>query len=282
MNPQVYCRQVCKKSKSNFVTTFYFFGKQRRQALQAFYAFCRLVDDAVDQAPSFEEASAALQFWKAEVGRLYEEKPSHLVTQALLPAVRGFQIPKKYLDEIIAGCEMDLTQKTYATFEELERYCYRVASCVGLVCLNLFGVTVTENVQRGAVALGKALQITNILRDISSDFKRGRIYLPTEDLQRFSVAPEDLAGNPGDAMNLVELIYFEMDRVRGFFKGAWGNFPPFGKEKRRMLAATLMGKFYEAILKKISRDPTRIFKEKISLSLGEKLKITFREIGRSL
>lgn len=290
MTPNAYCRQVCKKSGSNFVLTFYLFGPRRRRALQAFYAFCRLVDDAVDQAgPSDQtadrtKASAELQCWRKEVELLFEGRPRHVVCKALAPAVRDFKLKKKYFDEIIAGCEMDLTQKTYPTFEELEFYCYRVASCVGLICLKLFGVTVDGATERGAIALGKALQLTNILRDVAADLKRGRIYLPAEDLKKFGVGVEDLAARPknlsvpNDSPALMELLYFEIERARAFFDTAWRAMPLFGREKRRMLAARLMGRFYEAILNKISRDPLVIFKEKVRLTAAEKIKISLGEI----
>lgn len=282
MTPATYCRQVCQKSGSNFVRTFYCFGRRRRQALQAFYAFCRLVDDCVDQAGSapleMAKASAELQRWRGEIALLFEARPRHIVCRALAPAVHDFKLEKKYFDEIIAGCEMDLTKKTYATFEELEIYCYRVASCVGLVCLRLFGVTVDAGVERGAVALGKALQLTNILRDVATDWKRGRIYLPLEDLKKFGVGVEDLSRPPRDPMAWVELFYFEIERARAFFDAAWRAMPAAGGERRRMLAARLMGRFYEAILNKISHDPLLIFKEKVRLTAAEKIKIALKEI----
>lgn len=278
MTPQSYCREVCKKSASNFVYTFYLFGRRRRRALQAFYAFCRLVDDSVDQAPSLESALEAIRFWKAEVIRLYEGKPSHPVTHALLEAMRLFPIPREHLQGIVEGCEMDLTRKAYATFEELESYCYRVASCVGLVCLPLFGVAPSGAVVRGACALGKALQLTNILRDIASDWKRGRCYIPQEDLQKFRVAAKDLPNPARENLNLTELLYFEIGRARDFFEEAWDSFPLFGNARRRLLAARLMGRFYEAILNKISRDPLRVFREKVGLTAGEKIRIAAREV----
>lgn len=250
--------------------------------MQAFYAFCRLADDCVDQAgsapPEAAKASAALRRWREEISLLFEGRPRDIVCRALAPAVHDFKLEKKYFDEIIAGCEMDLTKKTYAAFEELEVYCYRVASCVGLVCLRLFGVTINGTVERGAVALGKALQLTNILRDVAADWKRGRIYLPLEDLKKFGVRVEDLSQPPRDPMAWAELFYFEIERARGFFDEAWKAMPPFGRGRRRMLAARLMGRFYEGLLNKISHDPLVIFREKVRLTATEKIKIVLKEI----
>jgi len=182
----------------------------------------------------------------------------------------------------VSGCETDLNKKTYETFEELEKYCFRVASCVGLVSLRIFGVPPSQSLENGAVALGKALQITNILRDIATDLGRGRIYLPQEDLKQFWVSIADLSGNPKDDLNLIDLLYFEMERARAFYKEAWDSFPKRGKIRRQLIAAFLMGRIYEALLGKISRDPLAVFKGKVALSTPEKLRITSGEILRWL
>lgn len=282
MTPQSYCHRVCKESGSNFVYTFYLFGKKRRQALEAFYAFCRKVDDAVDQAGPQEKALQGIQYWKEEVKRIYEKRPEHPVGKALTSVVKEYQIPQIYLNEIIAGCEMDLYKKTYATFEELETYCYKVASCVGLVCLRLFGVRIDGQIETAATALGKALQLTNILRDVVTDLRRERVYLPQEDLKHFSVSIEELAKPSPKNLNLLDLLYFEMGRAEAFYKLAWGLFPVAKKERRKMLAALLMGRFYEEILGKISKDPFQIFETKVSLTGKEKLKIALQELFSSL
>lgn len=278
MTPQVYCRRICQKSGSNFVLTFYLFGRQKRRALEAFYAFCRKVDDSVDLAKNAATANQAIGFWKEEVVRIYQTKPNHPIGQALVPVVEQFAIPQKYLAEIVAGCEMDLNKKIYSSFEELETYCYRVASCVGLVCLRIFGVEPTESATEAAVALGKALQLTNILRDIVTDLRRERVYLPKEDLDRFKVTVEDLAGGGGNNLNLLDLLYFEIDRAKAFYNQAWRLFPTARKERRKLLAAFVMGRCYETILQKIRQNPLQIFNTKVGLSRGEKLRIFINEI----
>lgn len=273
MDPQKYCHDICKKSGSNFVTSFYLLGKKRRGALEAFYAFCRLLDDSVDEASNPEIARQKIQFWRDEVYLIYNGHPRHMVSQALIPVVKEFEISKKYFEEIVKGCEMDLIKKTYASFRELEEYCFRVASCVGLVSLHIFGVPLLVTTEQGAIALGKALQLTNILRDIVSDLRRERIYIPQEDLKHFEVSPADLSGKSGDDLNRVDLLYFEIARARQFFKEAWDAFPKTPQAKRQLIAANLMGRFYEAILNKIEKDPLVVFQGKVSLTKGEKFKI---------
>lgn len=246
--------------------------------MEAFYAFCREVDDAVDEAPSEQKAKENIRFWKEEVPLLYQGKPRHLVTQAIKLILSDFQIPQEFLSEIVLGCEMDISHKTYATFAELERYCYRVASCVGLVSLIICGVPLTPRAKEAGIALGKALQITNILRDIVSDLGRSRLYLPQEDLEQCGVAIQDLRVNNLDNLNLLELLYHETERAQNFYQEAWKKFPTSKRERRKILAPLLMGKIYEALLDKISRSPMRVFQEKVSLSGLEKLEIVGKEI----
>lgn len=282
MTPQGYCHQICKKSGSNFVYTFYLFGKKRRRALEAFYAFCRQVDDAVDQAETKEKASAALAYWKEELPLLYQGTPRHPIVQALSGVVKDYEIPQKYLEEIVAGCEMDLYKNTFATFEELEDYCFKVASSVGLVCLCLFGVSLDPETKQAAASLGKALQLTNILRDIVTDLERGRVYLPEEDLKKFHVTAEDLRQRAKENLDLLDLFYFEIDRARKFYNEAWQHFPREKKVRRRLIAAFLMGRFYEEILNKISRAPLQVLQTKVRLTKIEKLKIALGEILKCL
>ena len=276
MNLQQTCHNICKKSGSNFVYSFYLLGSRKRHALEAFYAFCRLVDDAVDLAPNETEAQKNLLFWQNEVKTIYAGAPTYPVSKILKGVVQEYDIPKKYLEEIVAGCEMDLFKKSYATFEELDLYCYRVASCVGLVCIRIFGAPLTRELEEASVALGKALQLTNILRDVAGDMGRGRVYIPKEDLSRFGVLISDLGGGNPDNLNLIDLLYFEIERTKKFYATAWTGFPKEKKERRKLMAAIVMGKFYEAILNKIVKDPMAIFKGKVGLTRTEKINITLR------
>jgi len=277
MDPQQHCRRICRQSRSNFVKTFYVLPRHRRHGFEAFYAFCRLVDDAVDEAPTNDEARRQLDFWSNEIECLYADRPTHPVAAALAPVVKRFAIPRDYLDAILAGCRMDLEQMSYQSFEDLKKYCYRVASCVGLVCLHLFEVPLTVPTKQAAIDLGFAVQLTNIIRDIRPDLQRGRVYLPQEDLQLFNVPTEQLSEQHPSSARIIELIRFEMARARNFYDQAWQGFPNEGREKRQLIAATLMGKIYEKLHAKIVADPIRVLQEKISLTTWQKLGIT-REV----
>lgn len=277
MDPQRICRNICRQSKSNFVKTFYLLPRHRRHGFEAFYAFCRLVDDAVDEADNEQQARQSLQQWKEELSGIREEQVGHPVARALMPAIRRFHIPVELLEEIIRGCEMDLEQTSYQSFENLQAYCYRVASCVGLVSLHLFEADLTEQTRDAAIDLGMAVQLTNILRDLRADSERGRLYLPQEDLRLFNISRQDIesvfatakATNPA----LLELIKFEMARARTYYQKAWLGFPADRRSRRSLMAATLMGKIYERLLDEIAQDPSRIFREKVSLSQWQKLHV---------
>ncbi len=255
-------------------------SKPQRQAFEAFYAFCRLVDDVVDEATDPKTAGDQLQEWRREIERVYAGQPTHQVGQALLPVVQQHKIPQKYFEEIIAGCKMDLTQQQYKTFADLETYCYRVACCVGLVSLHLFGVELTQSTQEAAIALGKAVQLTNILRDISPDLEQGRIYLPQEYLKRFEISADTLKKHPADNHRLAELILFIGKQAKAFYAAAWSGFPQEASAKKKLFAATLMGKIYETLLEKITRQPLKVFDERIPVSTLEKLNITRKAITR--
>lgn len=273
MTPQAYCRKICRQSGSNFVPAFHFLSRERRQAFEACYAFCRLVDDVVDEAKAMPAAEKKLAEWEQEITRVYEGNPTHPVGIALAPIVAAHDIPQKYFQEIIAGCRMDLTQKRYQTLAELELYCYRVACSVGLVSLYLFGVEPTETTKQAAIALGKAVQLTNILRDLVADRKRGRIYIPQAYFRQFGISCETLESKEGDRMRLAELILFVGKQAKAFYAVAWAGFPPDLASRRKLTAALLMGKTYETLLEKITRKPLQVLSGKVSLSTWEKFTI---------
>jgi phytoene synthase len=187
-----YVRSVTRRSRSNFSISFFSLPKDQRQAITAVYAFCREVDDVVDlpagkqASPGQEDKATTLARWKEELARTYEGKPSWPLTKALAQAIQRFHLSKVYFDGILQGVSMDLTTDRYPTFESLSTYCYHVASEVGLLCMEIFG-TRSPHLKSYAVKLGMAFQLTNILRDVSADAQRNRIYLPQEDLKRFGV-----------------------------------------------------------------------------------------------
>lgn len=279
MDPQRVCRTICRQSQSNFVKTFFFLPRHRRRGFEAFYAFCRLVDDAVDEADTPEQARQDLKTWRVALERIHIGEASHPVAQALLPVIRRFDIPLTLLEEIINGCQMDLEQSSYQSFQDLQEYCFRVASCVGLVSLHLFEVEMSDRTRQAAIDLGMAVQLTNILRDLRSDYERGRIYLPQEDLRLFNVNPENFKKSVQELQEtsaLIELIKFEMTRARSYYQKAWQGFPADRHSRRPLLVALLMGRIYEKLLDKLAADPIRIFQEKVALNSLQKFRVAQR------
>jgi len=182
---------LVRKSRSSFYYSFLFLPRPKRDAIYAVYALCRAVDDVADDAGDMEAKAQRLKGWREELDRCYAGRPTHPITRALRDCLSRYPIPKGYFEELIAGVEMDLTLTRYRTFADLTRYCYRVASVVGLICIEIFGYR-REATKEYAINLGLALQLTNILRDLKTDGRRGRIYLPQEDLERFGYREDDL------------------------------------------------------------------------------------------
>ncbi len=212
-----YCRKLTEKSKSNFYYAFLFLPTERRRALEAVYAYCRLVDDVVDQEATDEAKQAGLAYWQQQLELLFSEQPIdtaalHAVTAELRTVVARFGVRREDLEAIIDGCAMDVGALRYETWDDLRLYCYRVASAVGLMCVRIFG-DATPDVDRYAVDLGIALQLTNILRDVAEDARRGRIYLPAEDLVSFGVDENELTSGIRSPQ-FVRMMRFEAARAR--------------------------------------------------------------------
>src|SRR5579872_1054390 len=184
------CAEITRASSSNFYYAFMLLPAERRRALHAVYAFCRFIDDIADDESS-SDARSLLTRWREEVDRVYGGVPTRAISRALADSARHFNIPREHFEEIIAGVEMDLTRKRYAGFKELRLYCYRVASAVGLICIEIFGYT-NPAARVYAERLGIAFQLTNILRDVKEDAARNRIYLPQDDLARFGVTEDEI------------------------------------------------------------------------------------------
>jgi phytoene synthase len=235
------------RRRSNFGVAFALLPRDQRAAIRAVHAWSRAVDDSVDEEPDAIRAEATLARWRAELAALYEGSPLDPVTRRLEPHVRRFEIPRRYLEELVTGVGMDLTRTRYATFAELERYCYRVASVVGLVCLRIFG----DRDERGrsyAESLGLALQLTNILRDVAGDFARGRVYLPMDEMARFGYDVDTLGRGERNGAFLA-LMRFQADRARRYFDAADAEVRGLGR--RRYVAAEIMGRVYRRLLEKI-------------------------------
>ncbi|MGH7947613.1 MAG: presqualene diphosphate synthase HpnD [Candidatus Binataceae bacterium] len=260
------CAEVTRRASSNFYYAFMLLPAARRRALYAVYAFCRFVDDIADD-DMVREPGELLRRWRDELDRVYGGGPTRAVSRALADAARRFEIPRQYFEDVIAGVEMDLERKRYATFEELRLYCYRVASAVGLICIEVFGYT-NPDARKYAERLGIAFQLTNIIRDVREDAARGRIYLPLEDLARFGVTEAEILGGAYNA-TFVTLMEFEAARARDFYREAEMALPP--EDRSTLLTAEAMRLIYGTLLTRIERSRFRVHDRRHSLSAPTKL-----------
>jgi phytoene synthase len=272
MNPARFVSRLTRKSRSNFFYAFLCLPKPQREALYAVYAFCRIVDDAVDVGEDQAAKRKELDRWRAEIAQVFEGSPEHPAAQRLQEAVKLFPIPREALNEIIAGVEMDLDRSTYRTFEELYPYCYRVASAVGLCCIEIFGYS-DVRAREYAVSLGVALQLTNIMRDVQPDARAGRVYLPQEDLERFGVTSDDLAVGRYTP-EFLRLMEYEAARAHAYYERAWAALPR--SDEHRLFAAEIMGRTYFALLETIERRRFQVFGVRVSVPTSRKLGIALR------
>jgi 15-cis-phytoene synthase len=272
MNPDQYCEDRAAASGSSFYYSFRFLPAERRQAITALYAFCREVDDTVDECSDPMVARAKLAWWRTEVAALDEGKPSHPVMQALALARRKFALPTEQLQEIIDGMEMDLEQARYPDFKALHLYCYRVASIVGLLAAEIFGYG-DRRTLKYAHDLGLAFQLTNIIRDVGEDARRGRIYLPQDEMAKFGVSETDiLQSRESDAFRA--LMEFQGERARGYYSKAMEQLPATDRKSQR--AGLIMAAIYRTLLDEIAADGYRVLKQRTSLPPARKLWLAFR------
>jgi len=272
LTPDQYCQQKAAASGSSFYYAFLFLPPERRRAITALYAFCREVDDVVDEAADPQLAQTRLAWWRAEVGRLLEGDPQHPVTRALAPAARQFGVTGERLGEIIDGMEMDLTQSRYLDFAGLERYCYRVAGVVGLLSAGIFGYRDARTLEF-AKDLGIAFQLTNIIRDVGEDARKNRIYLPLEDLKAYGVTAADISGaRYGEAF--VELMRFQARRAGSYYDKALAELPT--EDRRAQRPSLIMAAIYRTLLAEIERDGFKVLDRRISLTPLRKLWIAWK------
>src|SRR6185312_10913897 len=266
---------ITQKSASNLALAFILLPKVRRDAMSVLYAFCREVDDVADeeQVP-VEKRREQLAAWRDDVRRATENgTPQFAVNRELQPVAREFNLPFSLFDELIQGCEMDLQIKRYEDYEQLELYCYRVASVVGLLSIGIFGYR-NPATRDYAVYLGKALQLTNILRDVRTDAERGRIYLPQSELARFKVTEQEIL-NFEYSDRFRALAESVAARAKKFYQLARETLP--AEDRRSMVAAELMGSVYWRLLRKLERQQFNVFGPKPTrLSKGQKLLLIFR------
>ena len=268
-------RAITRKSASNLALAFILLPRPRRDAMSALYAFCREVDDvADDESVPVENRRVRLAEWRDDVRRACEnQSPRFIVNRELQPVIRQFSLPFGLFDELIKGCEMDLDTKRYENFESLELYCHRVASVVGLLSIEIFGYK-NPACRDYAIYLGKALQLTNILRDVRTDAERGRIYLPRDELKKFGV---DEAGilNFKYSENYRALAANVARRARDFYRLARQALP--AEDRKSMVAAELMGSVYWELLKKLEAHRFDVFGEQpVRIPKAKKLVLVFR------
>lgn len=272
MTPDEYCQEKAAASGSSFYYAFLFLPRERRRAITALYAFCREVDDVVDEAADAQVAATKLAWWRAELAELFAGRPQHPVTRALLPFVERFSLSRKSLEEIIQGMEMDLQQSRYLDWPALETYCYRVAGVVGLLAARIFGYS-DERTLEYARKLGIAFQLTNIVRDVGEDARKNRIYLPMEDLRRFGVPASDiLQARTSEAFR--NLMGFEAARARDYYAQAMAALPAVDRRAQR--PGLIMAAIYRALLSEIERDGFPVLEQRTSLTPLRKLFIAWK------
>ena len=262
MTPDQYCQQKAAASGSSFYYSFLFLPPERRRAITALYAFCREVDDVVDEAADENVARIKLAWWRTEIGQLFKGNPQHPVTKALAPNITPFSLTEDRLNEILDGMEMDLMQSRYLDFHSLERYCYLVASVVGLCAADIFGRTRDETLTY-ARNLGMAFQLTNIIRDVGEDARRGRVYLPINELQRYSVPVADIL-NARYGENFGHLMQFQYERAEAFYESAFAALPD--SDRRTQRPGLIMAAIYRALLAEIRRDGFQVLHQRVSLT----------------
>ena len=267
MTPDQYCQDKCAASGSSFYYSFLFLPIERRRAIMALYAFCREVDDVVDECQDLALASTKLTWWRQEVKRIAEGQAQHPVGQALQALNGRFNLPTEQLLEIIDGMEMDLQQSRYLDFKGLSLYCYRVASVVGLLSAEIFGYQ-DRQTQKYAHDLGMAFQLTNIIRDIGEDARRGRIYIPMEELKQFNVPAADIL-NARYSDNFTALMRFQAERAEKYYAQAFAQLPASDRKTQR--PGLIMAAIYRTLLDEIRQENFQVLHQRIALTPVRKI-----------
>ena len=262
-------RQLARAAASNFYYSFLLLPSAKRKAIKDVYAFCRLLDDIVDEDPTGRDPASELQYWRDEIEGCYQGCPLSDFGERLMGSILEFTLPKQPFLDLIEGMEMDLRWHSYQTFADLREYCYRAASAVGLICIEIFGYE-SARTREYAVNLGLALQLTNILRDLKEDIGRGRIYLPLEDLERFGYREQDLRANQYNAP-FIELMKFEHSRARSYFIKAAASLPEV--DRASMFAAEIMSAIYSEMLDQMPEIQFDVFRNRVSVAKSRRLRI---------
>lgn len=272
MDPNQYCQDKAAASGSSFYYSFLFLPPPRRRAIIALYAFCREVDDIVDECTDEHVAQTKLNWWRQEISDLYQGQPHHPVSHALLPVIRDFNLPAEQLLEIIDGMEMDLSLHRYEDFKSLRLYCHRVAGVVGELSAVIFGYTDRATLHYAA-DLGLAFQLTNIIRDVGEDARRNRIYLPMDELAKFNVPASDIL-NARQTDNFKQLMEFQYQRAQQFYEQAFAALP--AADRKTQKTGLIMAGIYRTLLVEIRRDGFQVLTQRTALTPLRKLWIAWR------
>ncbi len=272
------CRRITRSQAKNFYYAFVTLPRRERQAIYATYAFCRACDDVADGPLPPPEQESKLQEIRRQLGDAYDGRPTGPVMTALKDSADRFAIDQDYFQEVVSGVSMDLTKRRYANFEELKSYCYKVASVVGLICIEVFKYD-DDDARKRATDLGIAMQLTNVLRDIKEDYQQGRVYLPQDELSEFGYTEEDLeAGVVNDSF--LDLMHFQADRAREYFDSGTQLVPMVPRRSRACLS--VLHGIYGRLLDRMDEQDFPVFNGRFRLGTGEKLLLLLRLWGTSL
>jgi 15-cis-phytoene synthase len=277
VTPDEYCEQKASQSGSSFYYAFRFLPPEKRAAITAFYAFCREADDVVDEVTDPNVARTKLLFWRKEIDQLYARTPQHPVTKALQRHIEPMHLPQAAFHTVLDGMQQDLEKTRYLDFVELQTYCYRAAGVVGEVSARIFGMQTPDNPKtlEYARTLGEALQLMNIIRDVGEDARRGRIYLPNEDLAKFNVPASDLLqAKTTDAFK--KMMQFQYDRAAATYDRALSVLPD--EDKKSQKPGLAMGAIYRALLEEIKNDGYGVLERRVSLTPIRKLWIAWKTV----
>ncbi|MGI4720834.1 MAG: presqualene diphosphate synthase HpnD [Janthinobacterium lividum] len=277
MSPDEYCQQKTAQSGSSFYYSFLFLPPERRRAITALYAFCREVDDTVDETSDGSVARIKLAWWRTEVSNMYKGTPTHPVTQALQSHVAAYKLEEQHLQAIVDGMEMDLDQSRYLDYAGLQKYCWRVAGVVGILSASIFGYTNPQTLAY-AEKLGLAFQLTNIIRDVGDDARKGRIYLPVNELQQFNVTAADIL-NFRHSEKFEALMQFQAERAQRTYDEALALLPK--EDRRAQRPGLMMAAIYRTLLDEIQRDRFHVLNQRISLTPLRKLWLAWKTYVRT-
>ena len=272
MSPDDYCQQKTVQSGSSFYYSFLFLPPERRRAITALYAFCREVDDTVDETSDQSVARIKLAWWRNELAAMYQGAPTHPVTKALQPHLAAYDLQQAHLQAIVDGMEMDLDQSRYLDYAGLRKYCWHVAGVVGILSASIFGASNPQTLQY-AEKLGLAFQLTNIIRDVGDDARKGRIYLPVNELQQFNVTAADIL-NFRHGEKFEALMQFQADRARAVYDEALALLPK--EDRRAQRPGLMMAAIYRTVLDEIERDQFKVLHQRISLTPLRKLWLAWK------